>query len=80
VNRRTEVRNLLIKTVRETVKAGAVITLIKKFIFAFERGKPDGEGEEQYIAAAMPPHRSTLIVKVARTWAGLVRCVPHRAL
>jgi hypothetical protein len=47
--------------------------------FSFERGKPGGEGEGLY----MPPpcrHRSTLYVKVARPWAGVLRWVPHGAL
>jgi hypothetical protein len=45
---------------------------------SFERGKPGGEGEGQY----MPPlirHRSTIGLKVARPWAGLLRPSPHGA-
>jgi hypothetical protein len=44
--------------------------------FAFERGKPGGEGEGQY----MPPlhcRRSTMSLKVARPWVGVVDRVPH---
>jgi hypothetical protein len=47
-------------------------------IFAFERGKPGGEGEGQY----RPPlhcRLTTMGLKVARPWAGLVRWVPHGA-
>jgi hypothetical protein len=46
--------------------------------YVFERGKPGGEGEGQY----MPPlyrRLSTLGVKVARLWAGIVGRVPHGA-
>jgi hypothetical protein len=50
----------------------------KPLLLSFERGKPGGEGEGQY----MPPlyrRLSTLDLKVARPRAGLVRCVPHGA-
>jgi hypothetical protein len=47
-------------------------------IFAFERGKPGGEGEGQY---RPPPHhhRSTRGLKVARPWAGRLGLRPHGA-
>jgi hypothetical protein len=48
----------------------------KPLLLSFERGKPGGEGEGQY----MPPpfrHRSTMSVKVERPWAGLLHYAPH---
>jgi hypothetical protein len=47
----------------------------KPLLFSYKRGKPGGEGEGQY----MPPphrHRSTMGLKVAWPWAGLLRRVP----
>jgi hypothetical protein len=44
----------------------------KPLLLSFERGTPGGEGEGQY----KPPklhHRSTISVKGARPWAGLLR-------
>jgi hypothetical protein len=48
----------------------------KPNLLSFERGKPGGEGEGRW----RPPklhHRSTLVVKVTRPWAGLIRYASH---
>jgi hypothetical protein len=51
----------------------------KPLIFSYEWGKPGGEGEGQF----KPPsccRRISLVLKVGRVGAGIVRLVPHGAL